>query len=204
MTLVKICGITRPEDARLALDFGATWIGVIFAEESKRRITSDEAKAIRAVLDEAGHGELVGVFVDEDPLHIAQLGREIGLDLVQLHGDEPDADIERIGLPVIRAIRVGATRPELPEDASPSMWLFDRESLMGRGGTGESFDWSLLDELSGHRPFLLSGGLGPANVAEAIRRVRPDGVDVASGVETSPGIKDPEKLKAFFDEVKRG
>lgn len=202
MTLVKICGITRPEDARLAVESGATWVGVIFAPESKRKIDDAAAQEVRAALDDFGRGELVGVLVNEDPARINELCRDVGLDRVQLHGDEPDVDMERIVVPVIRAVRVGATAPEIPVGGSPGMWLFDTVDASGRGGTGKSFDWSLLDGLRGHRPFLLSGGLDPENVADAIRRVRPDGVDVASGVESSPGIKDPDKLRAFMREVK--
>lgn len=202
MTLVKICGITRPEDARLAVEAGATWVGVIFARESRRKIDDAAAKEVRAALNDLGHGELVGVFVNEDPARINRLCRDVGLDRVQLHGDESDVDIERIVVPVIRAIRVGAAPPEMPVGGSPGMWLFDTADASGRGGTGKSFDWKLLDALQGHRPFLLSGGLDPENVADAIRRVRPDGVDVASGIESSPGIKDHDKLRAFIREVK--
>jgi|HubBroStandDraft_3_1064219.scaffolds.fasta_scaffold03556_2 phosphoribosylanthranilate isomerase len=208
-TKVKICGITRLEDAELAVALGAWAVGMVFYEPSPRRCALDEAQRISSALQR--RAELCGVFVNAPMQEIVAVSERLGLTLLQLHGDEGPSFCgeasRRTGARVIKALQVSG--PGDIRDAArfhTDFHLLDarserpgREQL--RGGTGETFDWGLLAARRSKTPLILSGGLGPGNVAEAIERVRPFAVDTASGTESAPGRKDPLELRAFFDAV---
>lgn len=205
---IKICGITRVEDALVAVEEGASMLGLVFAAESPRYVDPARAREI-AVAARSGESagdaglEIVGVFRNQSPEIIRAIAETVGLDLVQLHGEEDDAAIAAIGRPVIKAISVGDAVPSTGSYPSASWFLFDRLDREKGGGSGRSFDWSLLTSFDRRKKFFLAGGIGPENVALAISQVRPDGLDVSSGVEVSPGIKSREKIRALFDRVRR-
>lgn len=202
--VVKICGVTRPEDAEAAVAAGADWIGLNFWPRSRRYVSVERAVEIAAAIP--GDVKKVGVFVNAAAPAVEEVARRVGLDLLQFHGDEDDAYLARFaGRPFLRALRVRTEAdlralPTLPTD----LVLLDTPTE-GYGGSGCSFDWSLarLARASGKR-ILLAGGLTPENVAAAIREVRPFGVDVASGVELAPGIKDAVKMRRFVQAAKGG
>ena len=191
---VKICGITRPEDAELAERAGADAIGLIFAPNSKRLITLERAAAIAERV-----GPLitrVGVFVDAPLEQVLAAVHHLRLGAVQLHGSEDSVYAAAIRKET-RVIRAVLFRPDL---ALEGLAQFPADALLVDGlrpGSGETFDWSQASSLTGRPHLILAGGLAPENVAAGIRALRPYAVDVASGVEASPGIKDPEKVAAF-------
>ncbi len=191
MTKIKICGITTVEDARFCAERGVDFLGFVFVLESLRFIPPEWAADITTQVQGV---KFVGVFRNESAATMNEIAEEIGLDYIQLHGDEPsDITLHR---PTIKAFRV---TDALPDTNCSSEWLlFD-----SGGGTGKTFDWSLLEAHPRTKPFFLAGGITPENVAEAIRRVRPDAIDVSSGVELAPGIKDHDKVRALFEQVKR-
>jgi len=208
---VKICGITNLEDAEMALEMGAWALGMIFFPGSPRRCSAAEAQRIAAVLRRKV--ELCGVFLNAPLEEVVHTSEELGLSMLQLHGDEgPSFCAEaarRNGARVIKAAQVSG-----PGDVRDlkrfhvDFHLLDArasapERKQLRGGTGETFDWTLLAERRSKVPLILSGGLTAENVAEAIAVARPHAVDTASGIEAAPGRKDPRKLKAFFDAVER-
>lgn len=207
---VKICGITDLHDAELAVELGAWAIGMVFYDGSPRSCSTEQALRITTALRR--RVELCGVFVDASLEELARMTEELGLSMLQLHGEEGPAFCaearRRTGARVIKAIQVAGAGDvrELGRyhvdfhlaDARPSA----RERRNLRGGTGETFDWSLLAERrSSATPLILSGGLHPGNVVEAVERVRPQVVDTASGTERAPGHKDEAKLRAFFQAV---
>jgi phosphoribosylanthranilate isomerase len=198
---VKICGITRSEDAELAVSLGAWAIGFVLWPHSKR--AADPAVAAGIVRSLRRKVEPVGVFVDPTLDEIARAVEGIGLTHVQLHGDEGPAFCravaERTGARVIKAhgIASGADIRSL-ERFRTDFHLLDAPAGARRGGTGTSWDWRLAAQRRSHIPAILAGGLGPENVAEGIAAVQPWGVDVSSGVEAEPGIKDPAKVEAFM------
>jgi phosphoribosylanthranilate isomerase len=197
--LIKICGITSPEDAALAVSAGADAIGVNLWPGSKRHV--DDATA-QAVLAAVPAGVLkVGVFVDAPPAEVEARRRRLRLDRVQLHGDErPDAFAD-FGDAIVRAARVRDEQTfEFEAGWSPGLWLYDAHAP-GYGGSGVQAPWELVARL-GRRPFLLAGGLTPENVAAGIAATRPDGVDVASGVEADPRHKDATRLRRFIEEAR--
>ena len=201
MTRVKICGITRLEDAELAASLGAWALGFILWPRSKRFVEEPVAAGIaRHVRRRA---ELVGVFVNPTLDEVARAVDAIGLTHVQLHGDEGPAfateAARRTGAKVIKAASVasGADLQAL-ERFHTDFHLLDTKVEGMRGGSGRAWDWSLAAQRRSKVPMLLSGGLTPENVAEGIAAVKPYAVDVASGVEASPGVKDPAKLEAFL------
>lgn len=202
MTRVKICGITTPEDALTAVDAGADALGFVFYKESPRHIFPEEAARIITLLPP--FVEAVGLFVNETPEVINQVARTCRLGLVQLHGDEPPADCNRIEARTMKAFRIHSMTCLDPiADYRLCGCLLDAYSPAAYGGTGTSFNWEIAREAvqRGHR-IVLAGGLTPDNVADAIRYVQPWAVDVSSGVELSPGHKDPAKVRAFIRNAK--
>jgi phosphoribosylanthranilate isomerase len=208
-TKVKLCGITRLQDAELAVELGAWAIGMIFYEGSPRCCSTEQALLITSALKR--RVELCGVFVDAPLEEVVQVSEDLGLSMVQLHGDEGPAYCgevpRRTGARVIKATQIaGPGELRDLERYHVDFHLVDayasatgREGM--RGGTGETFDWGLLSTRRSSVPLILSGGLHPGNVAEAIALVDPFAVDSASGTESAPGQKDPEKLQAFFASV---
>jgi phosphoribosylanthranilate isomerase len=199
--LIKVCGITRPEDAEIACREDAGAIGINFWRGSKRFVEDGQAREILAAVKP---GVLkVGVFVNPHPLAVSESLTEFGLDLVQFHGDEQaPAWSSLAGDRVIRAIRVfDESSLAAATSWNPRFFLYDAHAE-GYGGSGKRPPWQIV-AAGARRPFLLAGGLGPLDVAAAIQTVRPDGVDVASGVEAKPGIKSEAKLVAFIENARK-
>lgn len=194
---VKVCGITRAGDAAHAVAQGASALGFVFWPRSPRYVTPAAAAAIIAGLPPAVLP--VGVFVNETVDGIRAIVAATGIGAVQLHGDEPAAYAAQLGRPLLRSVALGAAAPAGAADAWPlDAWLLvDAHDPVRRGGTGDRADWARAALLAAHRRVVLAGGLTPDNVAAAVSAVRPFGVDVSSGVEASPGIKDPEKVARF-------
>jgi phosphoribosylanthranilate isomerase len=197
---VKICGLTRPEDAALCARLGAWGIGLVFAEGSPRRVDEAAAAEVAAAVPETV--AVVGVFVDAAPRDMARVARRVGLTHLQVHGDaDPAAARAAAGVPVVQGIRVdGPAALERARASAADMVLLDAAVPGMHGGTGTAFDWSLLEGGIG-RPFALAGGLRPETVAAAIVRLRPAMVDVSSGVESAPGVKDHGRVTAFVEAV---
>lgn len=205
MTAIKICGLTREDDVLFCADRGADFLGFIFVPSTPRFIEPERAAAITAQLRaREKRPKLAGVFRDSSPDYVREIASLVGLDVVQLHGAETDDDIRSIGLPAIKSFRVGETLPDTGAHPAAEWFLFDTFDERRAGGTGRRFDWSLLTAYPRTKPFFLSGGLAPDNVAAAISLVRPDAVDVGSGVEAEPGVKDHDKLENLFHRVRRG
>lgn len=204
MTRVKICGITRPRDARLAADLGAWAIGIVFWPESPRVCAIEDAEAIGAELHRRLH--IAGVFVNATLDEVAQAADRCGLTLLQLHGEEGPAycreAARRTGCKVMKAVRVrNAADVHKLQPFHTDFHLLDAYSPRTPGGTGETFNWELVRLHPSEPPVVLSGGITPDNAGEAIRVARPFAVDSASGTEASPGRKDPAKVKALFRAV---
>jgi phosphoribosylanthranilate isomerase len=200
-TRVKICGITRPGDARAAADAGADAIGLVFYPPSPRYLGIDQALAIRDALPP--FIQSVALFVNPDAAQVAQVIGRVRPALLQFHGEETPDFCEAFGVPYVKACRVrrGVDLLEyLRAFSGARAWLLDSH-VAEYGGVGERFDWSLAPT-ERDRPLILSGGLAPDNVAEAVRRVRPWGVDVSSGVESAKGIKDASRIAAFITGVR--
>ncbi len=197
---MKICGITTAEDARLAVEAGADAIGFVLWPQSPRYVEASLAREIGDTL--AAHVVRVGVFVDAPRGEMVRLAEEARLDLLQLHGEEPADDLATLPRPTWKAVPVGpgfVPADALRYEGKTAGLLLDNRSGAVRGGTGRTFDWSLAAAVRPRASFLvLAGGLDARNVAAAIKAVRPDGVDVSSGVESEPGRKDPEKVRAFL------
>lgn len=200
---VKICGITRAQDALLASDLGASAIGFVFWPKSPRYVDPVEATAIAAQLP--ADVAPIGVFVDPSLDEVRQVVDQVGLAAVQLHGDEPSAAYREWPYRVIKAIAVrGATTVDIARAVPAGVTvLLDAADDERKGGTGRTSDWLVARSIAAQRRTFLAGGLRPSNVAEAIRVVSPYGLDVSSGVEAAPGRKDPARLRALFDEVAR-
>ncbi|MEA2417692.1 MAG: phosphoribosylanthranilate isomerase [Thermoanaerobaculia bacterium] len=201
MTKIKICGITNEADALFCAEAGADFLGFIFVPSSPRHIEPERAADIaKRLRDTANAPKIVGVFQDASVESINKTGF---LDLVQLHGSESDDDIREIELPAIKTLHVGDTLPDTHATPIAAWLLFDTFDERRSGGTGRRFDWSLLATYERSKPFFLSGGLTPDNVVAAVSMVRPDAIDVASGVEASPGLKDHDKVARLFERVRR-
>lgn len=196
---VKICGLTRAEDARRALRDGADYLGFVFAESPRQVRPREILPWLEELREEA---ELVGVFRNQSRDEVARIVEQLDLDLVQLHGSEHGAEWQSLPVRVIEARAVTESRVE-PSRLRDTSWatLLDSASPTG-GGSGRVFPWHHAMPLAKRRRVFLSGGLTADNVVQAIRQVRPFAVDVASGVESAPGIKDPDKLAAFIEAVK--
>jgi phosphoribosylanthranilate isomerase len=206
--VIKICGLRTVEQARAAATAGADLIGLVFAP-SRRRISPVEGAAITAALRAANGSSplIVGLFVNEPPATIRAVAREVGLDLVQLSGDEPASYAAALEWPVLKAIRMDGSPNEaawlelagattMDPQQRPRL-LIDAHVPGAYGGTGVVADWVRAAALAARLPIVLAGGLNPANVAAAIAEVRPWGVDVSSGVERD-GAKDPRQIEAFI------
>ncbi|HEY6944245.1 MAG TPA: phosphoribosylanthranilate isomerase [Candidatus Acidoferrum sp.] len=205
MVRVKICGITSAADAQAAIEAGANLLGFNFYPRSPRRISEEQAAEIRAKLPKKV--KAVGIFVNWLPADVITLRSSLKLDAVQLHGDESPETVAQIApvVPVIKAFRV---EPEFPittldEYSGAFAFLFDAAHTDQYGGTGRTTDWDVARRASSKHRIILAGGLKVENVAAAVRIVRPYGIDVASGVETSPGKKDQGLLREFIKEVRR-
>lgn len=200
-TRVKICGITRPEDALDAVNLGVDALGLVFYAPSPRNVTitaaADIARQIPAFVS------VVGLFVNAEPAWVEDVIANVGLDLLQFHGDETPKACERFGLPYIKAIRVkeDTNLVQYARDfASAKALLLDTYTEGVAGGTGRVFDWSLIPQTLA-KPVILAGGLRPDNVLQAIRQVNPYAVDVSGGVEITKGVKDAHKMAAFMQQV---
>ena len=196
---VKVCGITNIDDGVRAANLGASALGFIFWPHSPRYVSPD--RAVSVVEATGPMTSAVGVFVDDTAARIHQTVAAAKLDVVQLHGDEPTELIAALKVRVIRAVALGASAPEMPIELIPHnvTVLLDAHDPLKRGGSGQQVDWTEAARWARERPVILSGR--PDNVAAAIERVRPYGVDVSSGVEAEPGRKDAKKLEAFFEAV---
>jgi phosphoribosylanthranilate isomerase len=205
VTRIKFCGITNLDDAERAVAAGAWAVGLIFWPHSPRRCAPDAAAIIAAAVKR--RAEVAGVFVNATLDHVAEIADAVGLTMLQLHGDEGPAycaeAARRTGAKVIKAVRV-RSRADVQALAPfhTDYHLLDSYTAGIPGGTGETFAWDIARAHRGRTPVILSGGLTAENVAEAIEAVRPFAVDVASGTEASPGVKDPGKLKAFAAAVR--
>jgi len=202
MTKIKICGITNLEDANAAIDYGADALGFVFFKKSPRYITPEKASAITSKLP--AFVTTVGVFVDDRAEEILKITEETGIDVVQLHGDEPP---ESCLLPrrVIKGIRVKSLESLEPLKSYQnivSAFLLDTFAPHMPGGTGQVFNWDIAIEAKNFGRIILAGGLTPENISEAIRRVNPYAVDVSSGVELVKGKKDHQKMRLFIERAK--
>ncbi len=201
--IVKICGITCEEDAQAAVSAGANALGFVFWPRSPRVVDVERAGAIIAALP-AGVAS-VGVFVDQPASEVNDIARRAALTLVQLHGSETDEYARLMSRPVIKAVAIEGDRvPNVDGWRADVTILLDVHDPVRRGGTGKTIDWAAAARVARQRKILLAGGLNPENVSEAIARVRPYGIDVSSGVETSPGRKDHQRIKALFEAVHGG
>lgn len=201
-TKVKICGITRLEDALFAQGLGADALGFVFYPLSPRSIRTDNAKTIISHLNKKV--VKVGVFVNPGAAEVKRIARLCQLDILQFHGEEtPDFCRGFLSYPIIKAFRVKdeSSLSRLSDYGGVDYYLFDAFSQNSLGGTGSKFNWELLKSAKIDKPFFLSGGLTPKNVAGAIKTVCPVWVDVSSGVEKSPGIKDRKKIRDFIYSV---
>jgi phosphoribosylanthranilate isomerase len=203
-TRVKICGITREQDARHAAAMGADSIGLVFHQPSSRVVTLEQAVAIRRVLPP--FVTVTALFLDESEEWVARVVRQLRPDCLQFHGRESPEFCAAWPIPYIKAIPMGSTQDPAAYAAQFPVaqgFLLDSNTAGRLGGSGDTFDWSKIPT-SFDAPLILAGGINPSNVAEAIARVRPWGVDVSTGVEASRGIKDIDLIDQFFHEVRRG
>ena len=198
---VKVCGVTRVEDAHLAADLGAVAVGFVFWPASPRFIDVERARAIVRALPPFVIP--VGVFVDQPQVEVNAVADKVGLGAVQLHGNETPEYCDGIDRRVIRAIGLRESMDVKLVEAWPSSvtLLLDAYDPEKRGGTGRPVNWTVAAGIASLRPTILSGGLRSENVGDAIATVRPYAIDVSSGVEAQPGVKDPQRLRAFFEAV---
>ncbi len=203
MVRIKICGITNVTDAQLAAELGADALGFIFFPQSPRSVTPEKARHIIAQLPPLVL--TVGVFVNEEAAAVREIASRVGLDWLQLHGEESPDYCRSLNRRVVKAFRLkeGEGLPNFsPYQGAAQAFLLDAYRPGVPGGTGATFDWHLARQAAKCGPTILAGGLTPDNVAQAVETARPQAVDVASGVEAAPGKKDPEKLRAFFARVR--
>ena len=209
MTDVKICGLSTPETLNVAVTSGARFVGFVFYPPSPRNVSFDTAWNLARAVPTGVRS--VGLFVNPDDEQLERIVTGIQLDMIQLHGDETPGRIneikQRFAMPVIKAIRV-ASEDDLADvtgfEAAADWLLFDAKPPNATlpGGTGESFDWNILKNREFKKPWMLSGGLDEKNIKEALNILKPNAVDISSGVESAPGVKDPEKIKAFIEAAK--
>lgn len=198
MTRIKCCGMTRVEDALLAAELGADAIGLVFTARSRRQVSIEQARTIVRALPP--FVTVVALLMDDEAGYVQEVIDAVQPDMLQFHGSERDDWCAQFGRRYLKAIAMGegaAALPQLRQYPGASGLLLDGHGLGEAGGSGKAFDWSLMPrDLA--QPLILAGGLTPLNVAEAVRIARPWAVDVASGVESAPGIKDPQKLADFI------
>lgn len=205
-TRIKFCGFTRPGDVRLACELGADAIGFVFALDSSRRVEPEEARAMRQAL--APLVDAVALFMDNPIDEVREVVRQVRPSLLQFHGNEDDAFCRGFGVPYLKAIPMGSDLARQHPAAlhmrypGASGFLFDSHAPGGSGGSGTTFDWGRIPT-GVQKPFMLAGGLSPANVFDAIMATLPWGVDVSSSIEISPGRKDGDKMRRFVEEVRR-
>lgn len=208
-TRIKFCGLTRPGDVRLACELGVDAVGLVFAERSRRRISIEQAALLRHAVPPMV--SVVALFMDAPVARVAKVIEAAKPDLLQFHGKEPDAWCRQFGLPYLKAVPMGdrSETGDAPADEArlfgpypgAAGFLLDSHAAGEAGGSGRSFDWSRIPSgLS--RPMLLAGGLSPETVGAAIAQAAPWGVDVSSGIEASPGLKDGERMRAFVRAVR--
>ncbi|HMB55643.1 MAG TPA: phosphoribosylanthranilate isomerase [Arenimonas sp.] len=202
-TRIKFCGLTRPGDVRLAVELGVDALGFVFATGSPRFVTPELLPGLRSAVSPLV--DVVALFMDASGAAVVEVVRALRPSLLQFHGREDDAFCRSFGLPFIKTLTMGpgsedaqTARKRYP---SASALLLDGHAPGQQGGRGESFDWGLVPNLG--RPIFLAGGLDAGNVGTAIRQARPYAVDVSSGIESSPGLKDGDKMQQFVDEVRR-
>jgi phosphoribosylanthranilate isomerase len=204
MVRIKICGIRRLEDASLAVKLGASALGFVFWPSSPRFIEPELARELIGSLP--AFATTVGVFVDQPPAYVSEVARRLKLGAVQLHGNEPPEAYEGVPCRLIKALAVAngidteVAAAAVPETATV---LLDAHDPVKRGGTGRTIDWTIAAGLARRRPIILSGGLDADNVSAAIEAVRPYAIDVSSGVEAAPGVKDANRLRALFAAARR-
>jgi phosphoribosylanthranilate isomerase len=200
---VKFCGVTRPGDARVAADLGVDAIGLVMTRRSRRFVTTGAARAIRDVLPP--FVTTVALFMDDAPAWIDEVISQVGPDLLQFHGAEDAAFCEQFDRRYVKALPMADgddVDAMLRRHPRASGLLLDSHAAGGSGGSGERFDWRRVPRDAG-RPLIVAGGLDAGNVGTAIRTARPYGVDVSSGIESAPGIKDVEKMRRFIDAATR-
>ena len=202
-TRIKFCGLTRAEDVRLAVELGVDYLGLVFAPHSPRRLLLGQARMLRDLVPE--EIAVVALVMDNPRSDVEHIVESLQPDLLQFHGGEDDALATSFGRPYWKAIAMGgqdeSVFAHLSAYPGASGFLFDGHAAGEQGGSGQRFDWRRMPT-STDRPFLLAGGLSPANVGLALRTARPWGVDVSSGIEAGPGIKDAEKMRRFVDAVR--
>ena len=202
-TRIKFCGLTRAQDVRLAVELGVDYVGLVFAPHSKRRLSLDQAHALRALVPE--EVAIVALVMDNATTDIQAIIEHVKPDLLQFHGSEDDVFCAAFGVPFLKAIAMGSEEEdELARTAEfPTAYgyLLDGHGKGEQGGSGQRFDWKRMPRLD--KPVFLAGGLTSENVATAIRTARPWGVDVSSGIESAPGIKRPDRMRMFVDEARR-
>jgi len=198
---VKICGLTRRQDAELAVELGAAAVGVVFWPSSPRVVTVDQAREVLRELPR--HVTRVGVFVNASPSDVASVVASVELDGIQLQGDERVEDYASIPARILRAMPLERDEDVVAAASLPQhvTVLVDAADRAKRGGTGQRANWTHAATLAEQRPIMLAGGLTAESVAEAVRAVRPWAVDVSSGVEAEPGVKSADRLRAFFAAV---
>jgi len=202
MIPVKICGITSCEDAEIAVNYGASAIGMIFYEGSPRYIDPDKAEELISAIPK--RVKKVGVFVNEQQKNIKAIVGELNLDYIQLHGDESPEYCDKMIKPVIKAFRIGTDFDSaLLGNFQVHAFLFDTFQKGKHGGTGRSFNWGLISGLKTDTHIILSGGLNHGNINEGIETVQPSAVDISSGVESEPGIKDKVKVEKLFNTIEQ-
>ncbi|MGN7437037.1 MAG: phosphoribosylanthranilate isomerase [Alcanivorax sp.] len=205
---VKICGVKTPEALNAAIEAGARYIGFVFYPPSPRHIEIDTAKELAGMLPTGVRG--VGLFVDPSDEELDAVLGKVQLDIIQLHNDETPARVSEIKakyhMPIIKAfpVREESDIAHVGDYTDADWYLFDAKSADPNmpGGTGKSFDWSILSEKTFDKPWMLSGGLSAENIADALTSLSPNAVDVSSGVERSRGVKDENKIRAFIEAVK--
>jgi len=205
-TRIKFCGLTRLGDVRLASELGADAVGFVFAHDSPRRVRPEQARAMRNGLTPLV--DVIALFMDNPAEEIQHAVRLVRPNLLQFHGDEPDAFCRSFGLPYLKVVALGGdancgdAEALLLRYPSAAGFLFDGHAPGEAGGRGHVFPWSKIPT-GLNRPFMLAGGLTPENVFDAIQSTMPWGVDSSTGIERSPGIKDGEKMRRFVEEVRR-